>query len=140
MIDFPPEKLWPIYEKLSKDLQEAIFSEETADNISDICARNDIKEEKISEIAKYTGYVLLGVLTTSEFQAALETELNLDKSLAKKVFQEITQFIFLPVKESLMSLFQTEIVSSTSPEVKKSENSLKEKKSGEKDFYREPVE
>ena len=62
MLKYNPEHLWPIYEKLPDDLKEAIFSEKTASTIFDICQRNEIKEAQMSEIARYTGYVLLGLV------------------------------------------------------------------------------
>ena len=59
--EFSREQLWKLYEKLPPELREAIFSEETANNIWDICIRNGIEDNRISEIAKYVGRVLLGV-------------------------------------------------------------------------------
>lgn len=144
MPDYQPEQLWPLYEKLPKDLQETIFSEKTANTINDICTRNDL-EEKISEVAKYTGYVLLGILPPDRFQKALEEELKLNNDLAKKVSQEIHQFIFYLVENSLEKIYQVEIVPSTKPKIMPGpkikpliEEKLKE--TPKKDIYREPIE
>ncbi|MDI6603386.1 MAG: hypothetical protein QME57_04780 [Patescibacteria group bacterium] len=150
MPDYPPEQLWPLYEKLPEDLKETIFSEKTADTIYDVCTRNGLEEEKISEVAKYTGYVMLGLLPPDEFQKTLEEELKLENDLAKKVTLEITSFVFFPLKEELKALYKAEAgpfkaeVSSIKPEVAPASEikPLVEEKPKEprKDIYREPIE
>jgi len=138
MPDYKPEQLWPLYEKLPKDLQEAMFSVETADTIYDICTRQALKEEEMSEIAKYTGYVLLGLLTPEEFEKTLKEELKLENDLAKKISREITRFIFFPIKESLEALYKIEIekpsIGSIEPTPVTPERPLK------RDVYRETIE
>ena len=113
--EYTKEQLWKLYEKLPKELQEAVFSEETANNIDDICTRNGIEDNRISEIARYTGRVLMGVLPPEDFQETLEKELKLEKDLAKKVSQEINRFIFYPVKASLEELYKIEIAPPAKP-------------------------
>lgn len=147
---FTREELWKLYQKLPQELQEAIFSEETADNIWNICERNEIKEEKMSKVAEYIGQVLLGILPPDEFQKILEKELKLKKEVTKKVFHEIYRFIFAPVKESLVELYKIEITPSTKPpeappatkppEVSPPEAPPSEEKPKKPDVYREPLE
>ncbi len=134
MPEYPPEQLWPLYEKLPKDLQEAIFSEKTADLIYDICTRNGAEKE-MSEIARLTGYVLLGLLPPDEFERTLKSELKLKNDVTKKVFWEITRFIFFPVKESLEALYKIKIEKPARP----AEVALPVEKP-KKDIYREPIE
>lgn len=139
MPDYPPEQLWPLYEKLPEDLKEAIFSEKTANTIYDVCNRHGLEEEKISEVAKHTGYVMLGLLPLPEFQETLKDELKLKNDLAQKIALEITRFIFFPLKESLEALYKTEI---EKPEMPTGKSVLEEKltEKREKDIYREPIE
>ena len=134
MPEYPKEQLWKIYENLPEELKEAIFSEETANNIGRVCEENKISEEKISEVARYTGHVLTGLLTPGEFQEVLETEVGLEKEVAKKVSFEINRYIFRPVKESLKLLYEEE-----KPE-KREHPEKEEKKPKKKDIYREPIE
>jgi len=101
MPDYTKEQLWKLYEKLPEELKEAIFSAETADNIYNICTKNKIEDDRISEVARYTGRVLMGILPIDEFQETLEKEVKLRKIVAKKIAQEINRFVFFPVKESL---------------------------------------
>ena len=113
--EYTKEQLWKLYEKLPGELKEAIFSEETADNIWDICERNEV--ERISEIAKLVGNVLLGILPPEDFQETIEKELRFNKDLAKRITHEINRFIFYPVKGSLAEIYKIEAVSPTKPPV-----------------------
>lgn len=139
MPNYPPEQLWPLYEKLPKDLQQAIFSEETAETISDVCTRYGLAEEKISEVAKYTGYVMLGLLPFDEFQKTLKEELKLENDSAEKVALEIFRFVFFPLKENLEALYKIKI---EKPPALPKEPTAKEKSTErqERDIYREPIE
>lgn len=105
--EYTKEEFWKLYEKLPEELQEAIFSSETTERIYEICKRYEV--EKVSEVAKYAGYVLLGVLTPEEFKEILEKELKLDPETTKKVDREIFRFIFFPVKSLLEKIYKIEI-------------------------------
>lgn len=148
MPNYPKEQLWELYENLPKELQEAVFSAENADKISDICARNGAdKENVIPEIAKYTGYVLLGVLPPDELNQTLKTELQLDEKTAKQVSWEISRFVFMPVKNSLELLYKMEIAPDIKPEEgmavfpssERKNNKEKIKKTRKEDKYREGI-
>jgi len=113
--EYTRDQLWRLYEKIPKELQEMIFAEETADNIGNVCEKNEIKEDEMSKIGGYVEQVLLGVLPPEEFQNTLEKELKLKKETAKEVFHEINRFIFFPVKESLAALYGKEIIPVAKP-------------------------
>jgi hypothetical protein len=141
--EYSSEQIWKLYEKLPQELKEAIFSEETAKNIEEICERNGIEGDLISEIARYTGRVLLGILPPNEFQETLEKELKLEKEVAKKVSQDIDRFIFYSVKASLGELYKIEIATPAtmrvaSPEVAPQKE--KPKVPPKADTYRETLE
>ena len=93
--EYTKEQFWKLYEKLPQELKEAIFSEETADSIWDICSKNGIDDERVSEVARYTGRVLMGLLPPDELEETLEKELKLQKGVAKKVNQEIKKLVGL---------------------------------------------
>jgi len=153
--NYTQEQLLELYQNLPEDLKEAVFSEKTAQNIQDICTRSGVTERKTPEkVAKYTGYVLLGVLPPNEFQETLEKEVKLEKEVAKKVSQEINRFIFYPMESSLEKLYKIEITpppkpperspAVSPPEVSPPETaplSEEEKPPSKKpDVYREPLE
>jgi len=134
------EQFWKLYEKLPQELKDALFAEETADNIDDICKRSKVSEN-LKEIVEYVGHALVGALSPDKFQEIMEKELGFKKNIAKKVTQEINRFIFYPVKDSLEKLYNMEIISSARTEATSPSATEKEKNvSKRKDTYREIVE
>ena len=138
--EYSKEELWKLYEKITPELKEAIFSEATADTVFNICTRNKIEDERISEVAKYTGRVLLGILPPNDFQGVLEKEVKLEKEVAKRVAQEINRFIFYPVKSSLEELYKIEITPPAKPTKITPPPEEKPPAPPKEDVYREPVE
>jgi len=140
---YTSEQFWKLYDKLSKELKDAVFAEETGENIYDICKRNGVLEN-LNSIVEYVGQVLVGVLPPSDFKETLEKELKLEEKIAKKVSQEINRFIFYPVKPSLEELYRMEALpSSPKKPISAAEVSVLEKEksvSPRKDTYRETVE
>ena len=153
--EYSKKELWQLYEKAPQELKEAIFSEETAESIWNICLRNEIEDQRVPQISRRVGHVLLGILPPDEFQDVLEKEVKLEKDVAKKVAQEIHRFVFYPVKTNLEELYKIEItpliksikaapLSKEEPLLTKT--TIEEKPtpskavSEEKDTYREPLE
>ena len=140
---YTSEQFWKLYEKLPQELKDALFAEETGNNIYEICERNGISEN-LDQIVEYVGQVLVGVLPPDELPETLEKEIKLEKEVAKKVSQEINRFIFYPVKTSLEELYKVEIAPIAGTPVKPppAGKKLEEKPEAQKrmDVYREPVE
>ena len=139
--DYTPEQFWKLYKNLPEELQKAIFSEETANNIYDVCERNEIEE--VSKVAKIVGFILLGVLSPDELKEILEEELKLKTEIAERTFQEINRFILYPVKESIESLYGTEIarviLKKKFPSLEGKPASSKPTPPKKEDVYREPI-
>jgi len=135
---YTKEELWGLYEKISQELKDAIFSRETAEHIGNICERYSIKGETVSEIAKQVRNVLLGLLPPNDFQTMIEKELELEKETAEKVSKEIGRFIFYPVKPELEQLYGVEKTSDGDTSVERVEQ--KQNKTAGEDRYREVVE
>ena len=135
------EQFWNLYEKLPKELKEAIFSEETANNIFDFCVKNGIEDNRISEVARYTGRVLLGILGPDEFQKTLEDKLKIKKEVAKKITREINRFIFYPVRTNLEELHKVAVVPPPA-QMEKTASPAKERQTtpSGSDTYRELIE
>jgi len=139
--EYTPEQTWKLFEKLPEDLQEAVFSKETADSIWDICEKNEINE--VPKVAKIVGNVLIGLLPIDGLPEALEKELRLKPAVAKKISQEIHRFVFHPVRKSLYDLHGAE--EPKTPSVKQESLSLEKKttppkESKKEDLYREEIE
>jgi len=139
MPSYPKEQLRELYKDLPKDLQKAMFSEEVAANIQEICAENGITDnDVIFDITKNTGYVFLGLLSPNELSNILEKELKIEKKIAEQVASKITRFVFLPVKKNLEALYQIKMKAETKTKTKETEEVKNRPK--RKDRYRETIE
>jgi hypothetical protein len=101
---YTSEKFWKLYETLPQELKDAIFSEETGNDIHDVCQNNDTTEH-IDGIVDMVGQVLVGMLPAENFQEEIEKELGIEKDIAKKIAQEINRLIFYPVRPALEVLY-----------------------------------
>lgn len=145
MPEYTKEKLWKIYQGLPEELKEAIFSVKTADSIYNACAKNGIEDNRVSEVARYTGRVLLGLISKDDFQKALEKKVKLKKDIAKAIVKNIDHYVFFPVKASLDLAIKPFPESKPAPvakipvsEMPKKESPLKKRKL-KQDQYLEPI-
>lgn len=139
---YTSEQFWKLYDKLPQELKDALFAEETGDDIYHACKRNGCLEYH-SEIIEYVGQVLVGVLPPGDFRETLEKELKLEERIAKKINQELNRFIFYPVRPLLEELYKVEItpVSLEKPSLitKTPAPEKEESAPPRKDTYREPL-
>ena len=138
--NYSKEELWKIYKMLPEDLKTAIFSAETAENISLACTIAGIKDKRVSEVARYTGRVLMGLLSPKEFVKVLEEKVGIEPDRAKRVAHQITRLVFNPVKESLTVLYEEERPEIPGVKWEPVEKVLPEEKPKKQDIYREPIE
>jgi len=153
---YTKEQFWELYKNLPEELKEAMFSDTNTNAIENICDRNEIEQEKISEVAKLVGHVFFGILPLDEFENALIKDAGIKNEKAKKMALEIFRFIFFPVKNSLGTLYTTasqkeegqenkaqDSATENKPEIteKPIEKSAldKEKESPKADTYREEI-
>jgi len=99
------QQFWQAYDSVPAELQDAIFSEETAKTIFNSCIDNGVKDERISQVAKNVGDVLLGLLSPERLQPVLELDLNLEPQTAENICQAIYNAIFEPVRPQLAELY-----------------------------------
>ncbi|MBU1014837.1 hypothetical protein KKI17_00120, partial [Patescibacteria group bacterium] len=104
---YTKEELWGLYNKLPQELQEAVFSQETADHIFNICERNGAKE--VSPVASSVGLVLMGLLRPTELAGELQAGVKLKKKTAEDISAEINRFVLSPVKQELEKLYTMEL-------------------------------
>lgn len=143
MTEYNQEQLWGLFNVLPKKLKDAIFSEETADVISNICKEHKIEDTQKSKIAELVGDSLMGLLPPNKLHEYIKTETGIEQAEAEKVALAINRFILYPVKEALGSLYEIEfapggkIIKSKIDKSKVVEK--KSKKASAKDTYRESI-
>lgn len=144
---YTSEQFWELYEKLPQELKDALFAEETGNNIYEVCQKNET-EGMLEDIVDLVGQALVGLLPPEEFQNNLEKELGLEKETAKKVAHEINRFVFYPVKPTLEQLYSMGTTAGEKkPEVAPLKTNGEKPPTEEKpaitsreDTYREPIE
>jgi len=127
---YTQEEILKLFKKLPEELKEAIYSDETANHILDICERNKIEKGSIGVMVSD---VLYGLLPLNEFQKTIEQELKLEEEKAKKITREVSRFIFYPVRIYLEKLYEIEITPYTTPSPSIEKESTREKIATEKD-------
>lgn len=103
-----PEQLLEIYDKLPKDLKDAIFSVDSAEIIQAIGKKYNLPIDKTGELADETGLVMLGLTHPNNYISNLTQRLNTDKETAKKIADEINTQIFAKIRESLKKIHGVE--------------------------------
>ncbi|MDD2696819.1 MAG: hypothetical protein PHE52_01530 [Candidatus Pacebacteria bacterium] len=137
------EQFEKLFDQLPPELQEAIFSMETSDNILNACKTYGIINEEVSQIADYVGQSLMGLLPPSQFQETIQEKVGLPKVLARAITQEINRFVFYPLKPLLEGLYKIELgkpVGTEETEEVKESPREESAASASKDIYREIVE
>ena len=114
--EYTKDQFWELYKKLPLELKKTISSNETGDNLYEICQRHDILRN-LYEITEYVGQTLLGVLTLADFQSIIEENLEIDPTSAKKVSREINRFVFYPVKTFLGDTYNIDFIPTIKEEV-----------------------
>mgnify|MGYP000123760186 CR=1 FL=1 len=119
---YTKEQIDKILKQLPEELHEAVFSMETANAIWTTCTKQNIIDERLSKIAEYTGYVLMGLIFPQEFEQTLIKEIKLPKKVAQEVAHEINRFVFYPVRPALEQLHGTQVA--TTPKTATAKKSL----------------
>jgi len=100
------EQILEKYKNLPLDVQEAIFSVDTANIIQKISRDNNLNVEKMGILADETGLLMLGITHPNEFIPNLANRLEIDKQTASKIGQEINTQIFAKIRESLKKIHE----------------------------------
>ncbi len=126
-------------------LKESLYSTETADTILNIALEYDLPIESIPELAKQTGYTILGILLPQNLSKEIEKELKIDKKRAEEIAMKIKRLILYPIKDGLEKLYEGieflpggEIKITAKEKQKTETQSLTQTK--QEDIYREKIE
>ena len=114
------------YLKLPPDIKEMMFSSKAAEKIKEIGIKNHLTPPQLQKLSYITGSVLLGELKISDFIKEICEKCKLGIEPSKKIADEITKEIFIPVKESLKKIQTQE--NQTPSSIPKSVSSIPEPK------------
>lgn len=128
------EQRWEIFNSLPETLQNAIFSQDTADAIWNICELHNVNE--MSTIAKIVGRVLMGLLPPQKVGETIKNKIpTINQSVADTISIEIQHYIFDPIMDDVLALYAPEKVDQLNVQAKPSAD-----QSNSKDSYREEIE
>lgn len=86
-------------------LQEALFSEESANVIGTILKDNNIPNKQAGDISSVTGLVLLGFLRISDVAQELQERTGLDINICKKISASLENKIFNSIRADLEKIY-----------------------------------
>lgn len=100
------EEIEQRHEALPNDVATAFEGVDTSRRIFEIGRTHGLGIDTIGAVAREVGYVMLGIVPTSEFVSDL-LEIVGGKEKAGAIAREINQKIFLPIRESLRKTYGT---------------------------------
>src|SRR3989344_5936975 len=98
------EELWTAFDKIPKDVQQIILSDDAIQTIESIGRDYKLPPDKVWALKDEAGLVLLGVTHPKDFISNLSEKLGVDKEIAKKIAEDVNQQIFQKVLMSLRKI------------------------------------
>jgi hypothetical protein len=87
--------------ELPEDVRKAVQSAELEKKIQDIGKKNVLHIDQAADLEDETLLVMLGFNDPAELSKKIMERLNLDDARSKKIATDITEEIFLPIRESM---------------------------------------
>ena len=113
MQEIPREQVMKRFQFLPVTLQDAIFSQASADAVLKICALRDVPDEEAFLVGQLTSRVLLGFLRPENFASEVQKETGVDGVKAVEVAHDIDGEIFSSVRLELKKLYPPTIQTPT---------------------------
>ena len=98
------DQFWSIYPHLPKELQKALFSEETAKDIQGLITKYGLEDQPASLLANIVGDVFLGLLSLNNVKQRLIQDYNLPEDVAESLNNDLNTLLFQPLQASLNKL------------------------------------
>lgn len=113
MIQFTQQQIEEQYKKLPAELKEAAYGVDIANKIYQIGQKFALTIEERGFLAEEALYVVLGLVRPEDFVGRLEERLRTYDEEAAEIAKEISQQVFLPLREALKRAHQMEIKEET---------------------------
>lgn len=99
-ITFPKQQVLDAYQNAPDLVREAFNSPTSVEVVGSIQSKNQIHIDKIGELGKTVGYLLLGLLSPAEFYGQLIAE-GIPQDTANQIVDEINTKIFQPLQQKI---------------------------------------
>lgn len=105
---YTKEQIQDNFDKLPKEVQDAIVSNDTFKNLQSIGQKYQLHIDQAGELGSETGLLMMGLTPPSQFADNLVERLRIGKDTASQITTDVNIQILQPLKEHLMSLTSTE--------------------------------
>jgi len=89
------------WDELSSPLREALYSEASSDFLWKTCEAEHIPDNKIHDIARIIGYVLMGFLHPEDMTTEIRDSVGIDLRIATSIAGAVNQRIFVPLRPEI---------------------------------------
>jgi hypothetical protein len=104
MKQFTSEEIQSQYEKLPKDLQDAISSTEVHDSIVAIGNKYELHVDQLGEMVDLVGLIMLGLSPSKDFVNNFSREAGVKTDIASSVAQDINKEVFDRIRASMQKI------------------------------------
>jgi hypothetical protein len=101
MQDFTPEQIQERFDRLPKDMQDAISSPEIHAKVRDVGNKNGLMIDQIGELVDQVGLVMLGLARASNFVRDTSARLSIDAQKAQAIAVDINKEVFEEIKRGM---------------------------------------
>lgn len=105
MKKYSPEQYKKIFEKLPKEIQDAVLSYETAEKIWQIAQNHKLQIDQSGNLQDIVLDVMMGITATKNFIKTLADELKISTVDAGAIARDIDEQIFKPIKEIMIKIY-----------------------------------
>ncbi len=94
------------WDTIPEKIREALISEPNNQFIWKTCETEHLSPEKLSEILRIAGLVLMGFIHAGDFAQELKESLDLNPQIATSIAKVVNERIFSPLKDDLEKIYE----------------------------------
>ncbi len=106
MLDVPREDVLKRWDELPDSLREAMFSDENADFLDNLCLVYKLGPRASSDLFTIISNVLHGFIRPSDFAKEIAGGLGLDPNISNRIASEVDAKIFAPIMADLETAYR----------------------------------
>ncbi len=100
-MQYPLNILKEQFEKIPENLQEAILTIDSNEELQEIVEDYDLHIDKSKELMNEISLIMLGLKKSKNFNGNIKKQLNISQERANEITKEVDKEIFVPIRESL---------------------------------------
>lgn len=123
---YPTKTLKERFKKLPKELQEAILTVDSNEDLKDITEKYNLHIDKSAELMDEVGLTMLGIHNPNNFKENIKDRIGIEDNLAREITADIDEVVFAPIKESLKKITEDKNAEDEEEETLEREELLRE--------------